>query len=634
MSTYRKKNYRGKRYSGRPHRRSADSYHQPMPNDQNRIPIARHTLTKPDVEACVDALLSGNLTQGKELDRFESLLAKLTHSDHAIAVNSGAAAFHTAVAALKLEPEDEVIVSTLHDGRVASMIKLTGAQPVFVDVDPETHTMSLDAAKAAVTEHTKAIFTNNFGGHASDLEGLRAIAEEHHLVLLDDASHGLGGKYRGHYVGNQADVTCFTFDPDMAITTCLGGAITTNNRPMADWFRQFRVGGIQSESRHFQTGGDHPGFYHEIQILGMHYELSEVHAALGRSQLTRLDRHIERRRSIAQVYQQKLENIEGLVLPESADWADHAYHFYAIRLEGPLADKRDELYKQLTSASIGATVHAIPLHRMPLFAGDAGPVSAYPNAERYYQTALSLPLFPDLSYKDLERITDLIQKTLGHPSDQNKGDKTEGDDKQKSDHKRSDNKSTKDNRKDDTKQDETTESKGIEAPPPDTGDAMQDLEDPAKKKDGDDAKPARRGRTPKGRTTRGRASSRSKAADKDKKADAGDQSAKSDDKTVSKKPTKSADDKGAGKAPEAKSNAKSGKDESEPKPKRTRRPRTATKASDKSSKADDKTAKEDDKEAKPKRTTRAKKAPASKTTKTTRTRRTTKSKDKKDDSDS
>ncbi len=413
MNTYRKKNYRGKRgYAGRSHRRTADSYHQPLPTDNNQIQLTRHTLTKPDVEAVVDALLSGHLTQGKELERFESLLAKLTHSEHAVAMSSGNAAIHAALACLKLEPEDEIVTCTLNSCSIVNMIRLCGAQPVVVDCDPNTLTLSVEATRSAITENTKAIFTNNFGGHPSDLQGLRELCDQNNLLLLEDASQGLGGKYRGHYVGNQADLTCFSFHPSRAITTCEGGAITTNNRAIADWLRQFRNHGIQRDRRFFQSEETYPNYYQEVQILGMNYRLSELHAALGRSQLTRLDRHIERRRSIAQVYFQKLGAVEELALPYVADWADNAYCLFPIQFLDDLSDKRDDAYKHLNGQGINAAVHYVPVHRMPLYAGIAGGPSRFPNAETYFKRCLSLPLFPDLSYKDVEQITDQLMKFI------------------------------------------------------------------------------------------------------------------------------------------------------------------------------------------------------------------------------
>lgn len=409
---YRKKNYRGKRgYSGRPHRRTADSYHQPLPPEQSRIPYARHTLTKPDVEAVVDALLSGTLTNGRELERFESLLAKLTHSEYAIAFNSGTAAIHSALACLKLEPEDEVILPSLTFCAVANMVRLVGARVVLVDCDPDTRTLSVDAARAAITENTKAIFTNNFGGHPSDLLALRELCDENNLLLLEDACHGLGGKYRGHYVGNQADLTTFSFHPSKAITTCEGGAVTTNNRAIAEWMRQFRQHGIQKDSRYFTTDEKLPDYYQELQFSGMNYRMSEIHAALGRSQLTRLDRHIDRRRALAQVYQQKLGGIPQIKLPFVAEWADSAFHLYPVEFIGALEGRRDEIYRELKAAGIDAQVHYVPLHRMPLFAAE-WKGHKFPNTDAYFSRCLSLPLYCDLSFKDLERITDLIVKLV------------------------------------------------------------------------------------------------------------------------------------------------------------------------------------------------------------------------------
>jgi len=411
MNTYRKKNFRKRGYSGRPHRRTADSFHQPLPPDQSRLPYARHTLTKPDVEAVVEALLSGTLTQGKELERFESLLAKLTHSEHAIAVSSGTAAIHGALACLKLEPEDEIITSTLNFCAVANMVALCGAKPVLVDCHPETLTIDPAGVAAAINDNTKAVFANNYAGHPSDLNAIRELCDERGLVLLEDACHGLGGKYRGHYVGNQADITCFSFHPAKAITTCEGGAVTTNNRAIAEWLRQFRHHGIQKTERFFQTRDETPPFYQEVQFQGMNYRLSELHAALGRSQLTRLDRHIERRRSIAQVYFQKLGGVEEIKLPHVAEWADHAYSLFPIQFVGELEEKRNEIFEGLQKAGIEVQFHYTPIHRMPFFAGlIGGGADRFPNAEAFYRRGMSLPMFPDLSYKDIERVVETLLK--------------------------------------------------------------------------------------------------------------------------------------------------------------------------------------------------------------------------------
>lgn len=405
MNTYRKKNYRNKRnYSGRP-RRTVDNYHQPSPPDRESIPVSRHTLTKPDVEAVVEALLSGTLINGQELERFESLLAKLTHSDHAIAVASGSAALHAALACLKLEPEDEVITSTLNDFQAANMIRMVGAKPVLVDCHQDTLTIDPNAAVKAITENTKAILANNFAGHPADLAALRELCEEHNLVLIEDASQGLGGKYRGHYVGNQADITCFSFQPSMAITTCEGGAITTNNRTIADWIRQFCNQGLPLAI------DKEVGHESKLHFPGMNYRLNDVLSALGRSQLTRLDRHIERRRSIAQVYQQKLNNQEAIKLPHAAQWADHAYHLFPIQLTGAMVNHRSKILAELKSQGIETSLFNAPLHQTPAYSDQADDTQ-FPNAEAFYGRSLCLPLYPDLSYKDIERITDQLAKLI------------------------------------------------------------------------------------------------------------------------------------------------------------------------------------------------------------------------------
>ncbi|MCB1051440.1 MAG: DegT/DnrJ/EryC1/StrS aminotransferase family protein [Acidobacteria bacterium] len=400
MNHYRKKNFSRNRNFGGRHRRPMESVNQPLPANLEMIPYSRHTMSKQDIEAVVEALLSGTLTGGEELERFESLLAKLTHCYHAVAFSSGTAAVHAALSCLDLGPGDEVITSTLNFCAVANMVKLVGATPVLIDCDADSLTISPEEVKRAMTPKTRAVFSNNFAGHAADLSALREICDENNLVLLDDACHGLGGRYRGHYIGNQADLTCFSFHPSKVVTTGEGGAVTTQNAEWAQKLKMFRHHGIR------RNIADRPAYYQEQQFLGLNYRMSELHAALGRSQLARLERHVERRRTIADYYRKNLAELSDIALPPSADWVEHAYHLFPIQLKGSLAGHRDTFFKEMHAAHIGVQVHYIPVHRMPFHQQDP---SHFPNAEAYYQNCISLPIFPDLSIKDLERVVEAVR---------------------------------------------------------------------------------------------------------------------------------------------------------------------------------------------------------------------------------
>ena len=414
MNQYRKKPYYRKRNfnnGNRTNRRFKDTFHQPQAGDSINTPYSRHTLTKGDVEAVVEAMLSGTLTQGKELERFEGLLAKLTHCHYALAVNSGTAAIHSVLAAIGLEPGDEVITSTLNFCAVANMVKLMGAVPVLVDCDPDTLTISVEETRKAVSPKTKAVFANNFGGHVADMSALREICDEHHLVLLEDACHGLGGRYKGHYTGNQADLTCFSFHPSKAITSAEGGAVTTNDVDRFAFMKMFRHHGIQKDPDYFQCDEFNADFYQEVHHVGMNYRMNELQAALGRNQLTRLDRHIERRRAIAQVYNKSLADTKSVILPQKADWADHAYHLYTIQLTGSMNGKRDQVFSDFKTNGIDIQVHYVPIHLMPLYQQE-NEGRTFPNAESYYKNCISLPIFPDLAIKDIDQIVEILKKSI------------------------------------------------------------------------------------------------------------------------------------------------------------------------------------------------------------------------------
>lgn len=407
---YRRKNFGRKRGFSR--RRQHDPFNQPLAPDLERIPHNRHTLTRPDVESVVDALLSGTMSGGNELDRFESLFAKLTHSRYAFALSSTTAAFHAALGCLNLQAGDEVISSTLNSPIVANAVVSVGARLVLVDCDADHQTIDVESVRKAVTDKTKVVISNNFAGHSSDMNALREICDEHKLVLIDDARHGLGGKHRGHYIGNQADLTCFSFAPDMAITCGEGGAVTTDNSTFAAWIRLFRENGIERDGNRFDRDPA-PPYWYEVHFPGQSCRLSEINAALGRSQLTRLDRHIERRRTIADFYYQKLREQPELILPHRAEWIDHAFHTFPVRLTDELQSKRDEIFEKMRERGVGLGFHYVPMHRMPHFAATYD-AKDFPNAEAMLNACFSLPLFPDLSIKSMERIVETLIEALNH----------------------------------------------------------------------------------------------------------------------------------------------------------------------------------------------------------------------------
>src|SRR3989344_452427 len=296
------------------------------------IPYSTQDISEADIQAVVKTLKSGWITQGPAIERFEVVLAKAAGTKYAVALNSGTAALHAAYFAAGVRRGDEVIVPALTFAATANAALYLGAKPVFADSDPHTGNMDVADARKKTTTKTKAIVPVDYGGRPVDLRAFRALAKKRKLVLIEDAAQAFGAQYRGKRVGTHADMTMFSFHPVKSITTGEGGIIVTNNKKYADALRLFRNHGISKDAKTFARKG-RGAWYQEMQELGYNYHMPEISAALGESQLSRLDSYIIKRRAAAQRYGQLLKNIIGLILPPPEESHERsAWHLYPIRL--------------------------------------------------------------------------------------------------------------------------------------------------------------------------------------------------------------------------------------------------------------------------------------------------------------
>ncbi|MFC5290680.1 DegT/DnrJ/EryC1/StrS family aminotransferase [Actinokineospora guangxiensis] len=359
------------------------------------LPYGRQSVDESDI-AAVAAVLRGDwLTTGPAVTRFEADLAAWAGAP-AVAVTSGTAALHVAYAAAGVGPGDEVVCAPMTFVATAATAALHGATVVFADVEDEHLTLDPAAAAAAVTSRTRVVSAVDYAGHPADYDALRPAD----ALLLADAAHSVGGTWRGRPVGSLADVTTFSFFPTKNLTTGEGGAVTAADPALLERARRFRNHGLvrdRAEQRHPDEGGWHQ----EVHEFGLNYRLPDVLCALGSSQLARLAAFKSRRAAIVARYGDGLADIAGLRLPTRHPDADPMWHLYAVRV---LEGRRRALYEHLRASGVLVQVNYIPAYWHPVFEDLGYQRGQCPVAERFYAEQLSLPLFPDMSDADTDRV--------------------------------------------------------------------------------------------------------------------------------------------------------------------------------------------------------------------------------------
>jgi perosamine synthetase len=348
------------------------------------IPYARHSLDQADKDAVLRVLDSDRLTQGPEVDAFEKEFAKAVGAPYAVSFSSGTAALHAA--AYVANGQDDFITSALTFVASANCAVYVGGRPIFADIEPDTWNVSVRTLRAANNFQTSAVVPVHFAGYPCDIKVIRDVAPFPDIDIIEDACHALGAPGVGSC--EYSDFTCFSFHPSKAITTAEGGMVTCRTKAKAKALKRFRNHGFQLSR----------GWYRDQVDLGYNYRMSDVHAALGRSQLPKLPQFIERRREIAQRY---YEELKGVKLPPYHD--DHVWHLFVIRHE-----KRNRLYTDLKRRSIETQVHYAPVYRNEFH---HSPRLAR-NAEAYYAECLSLPIFPSLTDDEQTKVIKAVNSVV------------------------------------------------------------------------------------------------------------------------------------------------------------------------------------------------------------------------------
>lgn len=389
-----------------------------------KIPYGRQNITDEDIQEVVKVLKSDWLTQGPEIKRFEDSFAEYVGAKYAVAVSNGTAALHLCTMALGIDKGDKVITTPITFVASANCVRYCGGEVVFADIDPNTYLLDINSVKKLLEASPKGTYKGiipvDFAGRANDLEAFRKLADEYGLWIIEDACHSPGGYFIDANGVNQtcgngkfAELAIFSFHPVKHIACGEGGMVTTNDEDLYKELNRLRSHGITkfddtyTNSIEFATGGSknetqYPSWYMEMQELGYNYRLTDFQAALGLSQLKRADEGVFKRRAIANAYHVAFQN-QSFIKGQSGVIKGHAYHLYVIEVEDRLA-----LYNHLRTKDIIAQIHYIPAHLMPYYKQFGWKEGDMPNAEKYYQQCISLPMYPTLTVEEQKYVIDTI----------------------------------------------------------------------------------------------------------------------------------------------------------------------------------------------------------------------------------
>jgi perosamine synthetase len=393
--------------------REALAIHGGTPVRKTLLPYGRQALDENDVQAVVNTLRSDWLTTGPKVEEFEEAFAAWVGARFAVSFSSGTAALHGAAFAAGVGSGDEAITTPLTFAATANCVLYQQGTPIFADVVSDTLTLDPDRVSSCVSRRTKAILPVDYAGHPAELNTLMEIANQHGLVLIEDACHALGSEYEGRRTGSIAHLTAFSFHPVKHLTTGEGGMVTTDNPTFADTLRKFRNHGISTGARDRQQAGQ---WHYEMVLLGYNYRLTDIACALGVQQLTKLEANLSRRREIAARYLSALQGLPGLILPATHDNVNHAWHLYPIRIDSAeLGVTRAEVFRALRAENIGVNVHYIPVHLHPYYRERFGYKGGeFPVSESAYESLISLPMFHGMSDTDVEDVIHAVAKVVSH----------------------------------------------------------------------------------------------------------------------------------------------------------------------------------------------------------------------------
>lgn len=382
------------------------------PVRETLLGYGRQSVSDADIQAVVATLKSDYLTCGPATERFEEALKAATGARFVTAVSNGTAALHVACLAAGIGPGDEVIVSPITFAASANCVLYCGGVPVFADIDEATWNVSPASIREKITDRTKAVVAVDFGGVPVALDEIRSICDEFDLTLIEDAAHSLGSSFKGRPVGSVADITTFSFHPVKTVTTGEGGAVVTNDPKLAERVSLFAKHGITREKA-LMEHSDEGGWYYEQLVLGYNYRMSDIQAALGSSQIERLDAFAVRRREIVSFYNEEFSKIPETSYQRDDSPGGTVRHLYCLRFNlEELGVSRRFIFDALRAENIGVNVHYLPVYRLPYYTRLGYDPESCPEANRYYEEVVTLPLHCRLSDEDVQHVVEAVYKVI------------------------------------------------------------------------------------------------------------------------------------------------------------------------------------------------------------------------------
>lgn len=382
------------------------------PVRENKIFYGRQCIEDDDVAAVTETLKNDLITCGPKVDELEKLLCEITGAKYAVVVCNGTAALHLAALAAGFQEGDEVIVSSITFAASSNCVLYCGAKPVFADIDPETYNIDPASVRSLITPRTRGIVAVDFTGQSVKHDELRAICKEHDLILIEDAAHAIGTKYKGQPIGSIADMTCFSFHPVKTVTGGEGGAITTNDEKLYRRLMRVRTHGItrmQSEMAHPTDAL----WYNEQVELGYNYRMTDFQAALLVSQLHKLPKFSARRREIVEKYDAAFAEMPEIIVQKEIPESDTTRHLYILRLNlEKLNCDRRQFFDALYAENTCPQVHYLPVYWHSYYEKLGYGKGLCPNAEKYYNEVMSIPLYYSLTDQDVEDVIRAVKKAV------------------------------------------------------------------------------------------------------------------------------------------------------------------------------------------------------------------------------
>jgi UDP-4-amino-4,6-dideoxy-N-acetyl-beta-L-altrosamine transaminase len=383
------------------------------------IPYGRQDISQQDIEAVIDVLKSDFLTQGPQVSAFEQSVKEACGADYGIAVNSATSALHIACLALELGEGDWLWTTPNTFVASANCGLYCGAKVDFVDIDPQTYNMCAKELEEKLIRAEKSgklpkiVVPVHFSGQPCDMETIHNLSKKYGFKIIEDASHAIGGKYKGEPIGNcrYSDITVFSFHPVKIVTTAEGGMAMTNSSELATKLELLRSHGITRDTSLMTKTADGPWYYEQID-LGLNYRMTDLQAALGVSQMQRLDSFVTKRHELAQRYNELLRELP-ITLPWQHDDSYSGLHLYVIRLQLDKIDKTHlEVFEGMRAAGILVNLHYIPVHMQPYYQELGFEVGQFPQAEQYYKEAISIPMFPAMTEEQQNEVVTKLKELL------------------------------------------------------------------------------------------------------------------------------------------------------------------------------------------------------------------------------